>query len=223
MGFIDDNEWQQQRIAGLLFSRDRSWQELIDEQYFDGATSELLALLQQNPRARILEIGYGEGKVLTGLRQSYGDLRLHGIDLTLAYASRDKDINWNEADAHQLPFYDNTFDIIISVATLHYAIDKIEAFREAHRVLVPGGIALLHVHDYLFDPLGQELYPDNNAITWFSQRGVRIEKKNSDFPDTWSYHGFRTAEKIKGGFNQYAVQSVYLNKNSMFLRDRKLL
>ncbi len=46
------------------------------------------------------------------------------------------------ADAHELPFPDETFDRLTSRLTAMYFADYPKAFREALRVLKPGGMAV---------------------------------------------------------------------------------
>lgn len=46
------------------------------------------------------------------------------------------------ADAEQLPFADESFDIVCGHAILHHIPDLEQAFREFHRVLRPGGVIL---------------------------------------------------------------------------------
>lgn len=43
------------------------------------------------------------------------------------------------ADAEQLPFADNTFDLVNSWGVLHHSPDTPQTIREVHRVLRPGG------------------------------------------------------------------------------------
>jgi ubiquinone/menaquinone biosynthesis C-methylase UbiE len=94
----------------------------------------------------VLEIGIGMGADHLEWARN-GPRRLAGIDLTpgavawtterlAAYGLMSE---LEEADAEHLPFPDNSFDIIYSWGVLHHSPDTPLAFREAHRVLRPGG------------------------------------------------------------------------------------
>lgn len=95
----------------------------------------------------VLEIGVGMGADhVEWARKS--PRRLAGVDLTsravawtsqrLAAYGLASDLQ--EADAEHLPFPNDTFDIVYSWGVLHHSPDTPQAFREAHRVLRPGGI-----------------------------------------------------------------------------------
>ena len=45
-------------------------------------------------------------------------------------------------DVHALPFAESTFDVVVSVGGVPFWQDREKAFREIHRVLRPGGVAL---------------------------------------------------------------------------------
>jgi SAM-dependent methyltransferase len=95
----------------------------------------------------VLEIGVGMGADHLEWARSE-PRRLAGIDLTpravawtarrlaaYGYAS-----DLKEGDAESLAFPDGSFDIVYSWGVLHHSPDTPRAFREAHRVLRPGGV-----------------------------------------------------------------------------------
>ena len=54
----------------------------------------------------------------------------------------DLDVDACVADAEALPFEDGSFDLVLGHAVLHHLPDLDQAWREIHRVLAPGGIAV---------------------------------------------------------------------------------
>lgn len=95
----------------------------------------------------VLEVGVGMGADHVEWAKS-GPRRLVGVDLTpraVAWttqrlATYGLASELKEADAEHLPFPDNSFGIVYSWGVLHHSPDTPQAFREAHRVLRPGGI-----------------------------------------------------------------------------------
>lgn len=94
---------------------------------------------------KLLEIGVGAGTdfinwVRSGAIATGIDLTERGVRLTrerLALEGLSADVR--QADAENLPFESNTFDIVYSNGVLHVPPDPARAIEEAHRVLKPGG------------------------------------------------------------------------------------
>ncbi|MCU0419161.1 MAG: methyltransferase domain-containing protein [Cyclobacteriaceae bacterium] len=61
-------------------------------------------------------------------------------------------------DLHQIPFPENTFDVVLCNHVLEHVADDIQALREIHRVLRPGGYAILQVP--FFHPVPDTTYED---------------------------------------------------------------
>lgn len=103
---------------------------------------------------RLLEIGVGAGTdfvnwVRHGAIASGIDLTEQGVSLTrerIAAESLSADIQ--VADAEALPFPDNSFDIVYSYGVLHHSPDTVRAIKEVHRVLRPGGTALIMIYHH---------------------------------------------------------------------------
>jgi ubiquinone/menaquinone biosynthesis C-methylase UbiE len=56
-------------------------------------------------------------------------------------------IQWQQADAHDLPFPEQTFDVVVCQFGVMFFPDRERAYREALRVLKPGGRFFFNVWD----------------------------------------------------------------------------
>ena len=65
-------------------------------------------------------------------------------------------IEWKQADALALPFADRSFDIVACQFGVMFFPDKVQGYREARRVLRPGGHLLFNV----WDRLSENEFPD---------------------------------------------------------------
>ena len=96
---------------------------------------------------RVLDAGCGTGSALPGLGQRYPGAQLVAVDISpnmLLQCSRhggmfDKPMRVC-ADIEQLPFANDSFDLIFSSLSLQWCNDIDAAFNEAFRVLKPGGL-----------------------------------------------------------------------------------
>lgn len=100
----------------------------------------------------VLEIGVGAGTdfmqwVKNGARATGVDLTEAGIALTKErLALEECTATLRQADAENLPFEDGSFDIVYSYGVLHHTPDTPRALAEVHRVLRPGGVALIMIY-----------------------------------------------------------------------------
>lgn len=99
---------------------------------------------------RILDIGCGTGTMLTYLSR-YGDAE--GVDVdedAIRYCQARGLTHVSQAGADHLPFPDDTFGLVTALDVIEHIDDDQAAFREALRVLRPGGDFLLAVPAYGF-------------------------------------------------------------------------
>jgi len=101
----------------------------------------------------VLEVGVGAGTdhvqwARAGARLSGIDLTQEGVDLASErLAMEGLTSNLRAADAESLPFEDASFDIVYSYGVLHHSPDTVRCLSEVHRVLRPGGTALIMVYN----------------------------------------------------------------------------
>lgn len=142
----------------LLPSRDREgYKEQAAERYRLEPYILDFAGFQSAADLDVLEIGVGLGAD----HQSFAEngARLHGIDLTeraIEHTGRRLALfglksSLQVADCEDLPFADDSFDLVYSWGVIHHSPDTPKAAREILRVLRPGGrFAVMIYHRYSF-------------------------------------------------------------------------
>lgn len=135
----------------------REYREIEDRHWwFLGRRQIMLRLLDDNlarrPEGslRILDIGCGTGTMVTHLMR-YG--RAYGVDMdheAVVYCTeRGLDV-MVQASAGQLPFENETFDLVTMLDVLEHIVDDGAALTEARRILRKGGLLMVAVPAYRF-------------------------------------------------------------------------
>jgi len=109
-------------------------------------------LAKANPKD-VLETAAGTG-VLTRAIASQSAARIVATDLNQPMLDHAKmrqsgkgQIEWKQADALALPFKDQSFDAVVCQFGAMFFPDRVKGYKEAHRVLRPGGLFLFNVWD----------------------------------------------------------------------------
>jgi len=108
---------------------------------------QLISRLPKQPINHVVDLGAGTGYALPRLRTNYPDATLLGVDLAegmLNYIASNRDdaageLNLICADAENLPFADQSLDLIYSSLSVQWCRDYSKLFDECYRVLKPGG------------------------------------------------------------------------------------
>jgi ubiquinone/menaquinone biosynthesis C-methylase UbiE len=111
--------------------------------------------------ARVLDVGTGTGRVPIGIAKSQTALHVEGLDLSaqmIAFARRSagsvNHVRFTVGDVADLPYPDDTFDLILSTMSQHHWADVQGGMRELNRVLNPAG--QLWIYDFKFALQGAE-------------------------------------------------------------------
>jgi len=141
------------------------------DRYTDGFVAiyddAMLSRLAEEYAARggerlLVDVGTGTARLLVKLAQRSGleKIRMIGLDYfedmlaqaraTVSESGMTGRIDIVQGDAHQLPFPSESVDFVISRSTIHHWAQPIRALAEIHRILNPGGVAL--IHDIRRDP-----------------------------------------------------------------------
>ena len=99
----------------------------------------------------VLDVGCGGGQLAIHLKETYPQMQLTGIDLSVSQISRARtrarksgiQIRLEAADAQDLPFPDAHFDVVYSFGSAKHWPDPLKGFSECWRVLKPGGELLV--------------------------------------------------------------------------------
>ncbi|MBS2031833.1 MAG: class I SAM-dependent methyltransferase [Deltaproteobacteria bacterium] len=135
-----------------------------------------LRVTATNPR-EVLELACGTGIVTAALREALPvtttitatDLNPAMIACARSKRTMPSELRWRQADAQQLPFEDESFDVVVCQFGFMFLPDKARGLREACRVLRRGGRLLFSTWDSLQEnPLCAEAhgylisrFPDN--------------------------------------------------------------
>jgi arsenite methyltransferase len=144
----------------FIFPTGRSWAEDLDyppelanvpdsaAESFAGVANPF-SLGRLSPGERVLDLGSGAGTDSLVAAQMVGaEGTVTGIDMTPEMLSKARNaavelgvtnVEFLEAEAEQLPFDSESFDVVISNGVIDLIPDKDAVFAELHRVLVPGG------------------------------------------------------------------------------------
>ena len=148
---------------------DRYMVPLIFESYARDMAQRAAAL---SPKA-VLEMAAGSGVVTRALAPGLSpdvsyiatDLNQPMLDYAATRQNAGERISWRQADAQMLPFEDAAFDLVCCQFGVMFFPDRPSAYREARRVLKPGGCFLFNA----WDRIEENVFADDvtNALAEF--------------------------------------------------------
>jgi SAM-dependent methyltransferase len=127
--------------------------------FLPGSVLEMAAGSGVVPRALAARLASDARYVVTDLNQSM-------LDHAASRQGPDARITWQRADALSLPFDDASFDVVCCQFGVMFFPDRIAGYREARRVLKPGGSFLFNTWDRIEDNEFANLVTDAAAAVF---------------------------------------------------------
>jgi ubiquinone/menaquinone biosynthesis C-methylase UbiE len=156
------------------------YDEFFGPLFFEPYAIEVAKRIDPAPVSVALEIAAGTGRVTRHIRERIpppAKLIASDISEEMLAVAKNKlgqlDIKWQNINAQQLPFDDNSIDLVVCCFGYMFVADKPKAFAEAHRVLKPGGQFLFTTWDKL----------ENNAAS-YSSRSIAKEYLEEPLPES---------------------------------------
>lgn len=157
------------------------YDEFFGPFYFEPYAIEIAKRIKSDNIAIVLEIAAGTGRVTRHIREripSHAKLIASDISEDMLAVAKSKlsdaDIQWQNIDAQQLPFSNNSIDVVICCFGYMFVPDKAKAFAEVHRVLKTGGQFLLTTWDKL----------ENNTASWCA-RSIATKYLEKPLPESY--------------------------------------
>ncbi|MBK8498951.1 MAG: class I SAM-dependent methyltransferase [Flavobacteriales bacterium] len=118
--------------------------------FFEPFAQHLGERIAELAPANVLELACGTGRLTRHITHRLDPAaRIVATDVNpamLLFAQRaiaDPRVEWNTVDAVALPYPDASFDLVVAQFGVMFYSDRVEAYREALRVLKPGGRLLI--------------------------------------------------------------------------------
>jgi len=122
-----------------------------------------------------VDLGCGAGQLVMGMARQVPGLHVVGIDLSekmLADARQSAQlaglgdrVDFRLGNVEEIPFPDQSLDMVISTASLHHWSDPVKVLNEIDRVLKPGGAY------YIFD-LRRDMVLPFYLLLWFATQFI---------------------------------------------------
>jgi len=180
--------------------------------FFEPYAIEVAKRIDPDTVSIALEIAAGTGRVTRHIRERIlPPAKLIASDISegmLAIAKKKLshlDIDWQNIDAQQLPFSDNSIDLVVCCFGYMFVPDKPKAFAEVYRVLKPGCLFLFTTWDKL----------ENNAAS-YSSRSIAEKYLEEPLPESYNLATSMSDEAVitsllqDAGFTKISTEKVGL-------------
>lgn len=153
---------------------------LLQRFWHTGKFKAVLSLIESNPKF-ILDVGSASGWFLSKMSKRFPKAKCVGVDVyknAITYGkNKYKSIRFVHADAHKLPFQDDSFDMIVCTEVLEHVTNPKGVLKEIRRVLKQHGAVVIEMDtgNILFNIVWY-LWMNFNGKVW---KGSHLHKFSS--------------------------------------------
>ena len=190
--------------------------------FFEPFARDLADCLADLRAGNLLEIAAGTGIVTRVLARVLpetvsimaSDISQEMLDFAAAQPGLVR-VSWRQADALALPFDDAAFDAVLCQFGVMFFPDRVAGYREARRVMKPGGRFVFNVWDRI----------ENNDFCWIVSEAMSrlFPHKPPDLLARVPYGYFNTTlirnELIQAGFDKIAIETLDRRSAAPSARD----
>ena len=191
-----------------------TWNELFTQEAFRWKNPHeqvvaLVSILRERGARRVLDLGCGAGRhtvylAREGFEVSATDIAENGLSYTREWLARESlSAELKQSDISHIPHPADFFDAVISIYVIYhktYACMQ-QVVAEIHRVLKPGGLALISLQ---------------SMRGWRYRRGHEIEPNTfilRDGADAGVPHHYSDLAEIADLFEQFAIRKIELEES----------
>jgi ubiquinone/menaquinone biosynthesis C-methylase UbiE len=181
--------------------------------------AQVLAMLDVLAGHRVLEIGFGNGRVAPVVVGQAAAVHYAGIDISATMVNEANRFNaglvatgrasFRLASADCMPFEDASFDRVFAIGVMHFWQDPRMPLREIRRVMRPDGLAVMGALDSRSPP------PFARPEFGFHLRSA------AEWVELWRQAGFRAVDAQRSESEQITVDGAATRRTVIRLTARR--
>ena len=143
------NDWHARATASVATGDIKKWVNTELDKLAWYSTIEAIGECGNADKiATALDVGFGWGRIVVGMKRFYPNLAIDGVELTPEFVSRAnelaaalqlRDLTLKQGDILQTPLRDAYYDLVYATRVLHYIEDKPAALSKLFSATKPGG------------------------------------------------------------------------------------